>query len=88
MVRAGNKAKRLSSVNPYHKNNSPSKGEFTATNSNAVIQKTKNFCCFFIALLESKLNFQQFEKKKKKKELHSSSVSEVIDSERRAYLNA
>ena len=65
MVPAGNKAKRLSSVNPYHKNNSPSKGEFTATNSNAVIQKTKTFCCFFIALLESKLNFQQFEKKKK-----------------------
>ena len=49
-------------------------------------QKPKAFCCFFIAFLESTLNFEHFEKKKKKP--RSSSISEVIDSERRAYLNA
>ena len=40
---------------------------------------------FFIAFLESTLNFEDFEIKN---EPHSSSISEVIDSERRAYLNA
>ena len=39
---------------------------------------------FFIAFLESTLNFKDFEKN----EPHSSSISEVIDSERHAYLNA
>ena len=29
-------------------------------------QKPKAFCCFFIAFLESTLNFEHFEKKKKK----------------------
>ena len=38
-------------------------------------------CCVFIEFLESKLNFQHFEPT-------SLSISEVIDSERRAYLNA
>ena len=28
-------------------------------------QKPKAFCCFFIAFLESTLNFEHFEKKKK-----------------------
>ena len=40
---------------------------------------------FFIAFLESTLNFEHFEKKD---EPHSSSIYEVTDSERRAYLNA
>ena len=37
-----------------------------------------------IAFLECTLNLQQFEKN----EPHSLSISQVIDSERRAYLNA
>ena len=49
--------------------------------------KVKTFCQFFIAFLVSALNFEHFEKKKKN-ELHGSSISEVIYSERRAYLNA
>ena len=40
---------------------------------------------FFFAFLESELNFQCFEKKN---EPHRSSISEVIDSERCACLNA
>ena len=50
-------------------------------------QKLKTYCCFFIAFLESTLNFKHFEKNKKKKP-NRPSISEVIDSERRAYLNA
>ena len=49
-------------------------------------EKPKIFCQFFIAFLESTLNFEHFETKKN--ESHNSSISEVIDSERRAYLNA
>ena len=48
-------------------------------------KQPKLFCCFFIAFLESTLNFEHFEKKF---ELHSLSISEIIDSERRGYLNA
>ena len=52
-------------------------------------KKAKIFCCIFISFLKSTLNFEHFEKKKKKKKGPSSlSISEVIDSERRAYLNA
>ena len=47
-------------------------------------EKLKTFSQFFIALLECTLNVEHFEKNKS----HSSSISEVIDSERRAYLNA
>ena len=44
---------------------------------------------FFAAFLEFTLNFQCSEKKKKKKnEPHRSSIFEVINSERCAYLNA
>ena len=49
-------------------------------------EKLKILCSIFIAFLESTLSFNHFEKKKKK-ELRSLSISEVIDSERRAYLN-
>ena len=52
-------------------------------------KRPKTFCGVFFAFLESTLNFQYFEKKKKKKnEPHRSSISQVIDSERCAYLNA
>ena len=51
-------------------------------------EKPKTFCQIVIAFLESMLSFEHFEKKKKeKKEPHSSSISEVIDSKRCAYLN-
>ena len=47
-------------------------------------KKPKIFCCNFIAVLDSKLNFEHFEKY----EPCSLSISEIIDSERRDYLNA
>ena len=49
--------------------------------------KLKIFSQFFIAFLESTLNFEHFEEKKKKDEPHSPNISEVTDSERRAHLN-
>ena len=50
-------------------------------------EKPKLFIKFLF--LESALNFKHFEKKKKKKnEPQSLSIFEVIDSERRTYLNA
>ena len=48
-------------------------------------EKPKPYSQFVIAFLECTLNFEHFEKKY---ETHSSSISEVIDSERRAHLNA
>ena len=48
-------------------------------------EKLETFSGFFIAFFESALNFEHFEKKN---EPHSSSISEVIDSQRRVYLNA
>ena len=48
-------------------------------------EKLKRFYQFFIAFFESALNLEHFEKKN---EPHSSSISEVIDSQRRVYLNA
>ena len=48
-------------------------------------EKLKTFSQGFIAFLESKLNFEHFEKND---EPHSSSIYEVTGSERRAYLNA
>ena len=47
-------------------------------------EKSKIFFCIFIAFLESTFNFEHFEKRKRP----SVSISEVIDSERLAYLNA
>ena len=44
-------------------------------------KNSKTFCLFFIAFLESKVNFKHLEKKKN--ESHSPGISEVIDSERR-----
>ena len=47
-------------------------------------EKLKTFSQLFITFLECTLNLEHF----KKNEPHSSSISEVIDSERRAYFNA
>ena len=49
------------------------------------LSETPKTFCQFIAFLEATLNFEHFEKKNQS---HSSSISEVIDSERCAYLNA
>ena len=49
-------------------------------------KKAKIFCCIFISFLKSTLNFEHFEKKKNGPA--SLNISEVIDCERRAYLNA
>ena len=56
-------------------------------------EKPKVFCLIFIAfcillhfLLQSKLNFERFEKKRNQP--HILSIFEVTDSERHAYLNA
>ena len=46
--------------------------------------KSKRICIFFTVCLEFTLNFEHFEKKN---ELHSIRISEIIDFERRAYLN-
>ena len=48
-------------------------------------EKLATFSQFFVAFFESALNFEHFEKKS---EPHSSSISEVIDFQRRVYLNA
>ena len=48
-------------------------------------EKLKRFFPSFIAFSESALNFEHFQKTK---EVHSPSISEVIDSQRRVYLNA
>ena len=48
-------------------------------------EKLKIFSQLSIAFLEGTLNLEHFEKKN---EPHGSSISEVTDSERRAYLNA
>ena len=47
-------------------------------------EKLKTFSQFFIAFLKCTLNLEHFDKN----EPHSSSISEVIDSERRACINA
>ena len=49
------------------------------------LKNQKKFVKLFIACLEFILNVEYF---KKKNESHSISISEVIDFERRAYLNA
>ena len=52
-------------------------------------EKPKTIYQYFIAFQESTLHFEKKKKKKrKKKEPYSSSISEVIDSERYAYLTA
>ena len=50
-----------------------------------LFEKSKTFSCFLIVFLESTLNVEHFFKKN---DLHSLSISEIIDSERSGYLNA
>ena len=47
-------------------------------------EKLETFSRFFIAFLESSLNFQQFEEKS---ERHGPNISEVIHFDRRVYLH-
>ena len=47
-------------------------------------KKPKIFCSVFIAFLEVTLNFEHLERKNEPRRL---SISEIIDSERRGYLN-
>ena len=47
-------------------------------------KKTKDFLSFFIAFLKSTSNFQHFEKED---QIQSSTISDIIDSERSSYLN-
>ena len=47
-------------------------------------KKLNTFCCFFLAFVESTCNFEYFEEN----EPYSLNISEIIDSERRSYLNA
>ena len=49
-------------------------------------KKPKIFCHNFIAFLKSTLNFELFQKKKK--DPYSLGIFEIIDSERRGYLDA
>ena len=72
---------------PNHVYLSPNKKRLPPQLPMQLCEKSKTFCCFFIAFLESALNLQHFQKKKKI-ELHSFSVSEIIDSKRRDDLNA
>ena len=51
-------------------------------------KKQKTFCCLFVAVLESTLNFRHFQKKQKTIELPCLNISEIIDFERCGYLNA
>ena len=46
-------------------------------------KKLNAFCQFFIAFLKPKLNFEHFERKES-----SLSISKIIDSKRRGYLDA
>ena len=43
-------------------------------------QKEKNFVQFFAAFLKDRLNFEHFEKKKKKKNPNNFCISEITDS--------
>ena len=47
-------------------------------------QKLKTFSCFFIAFLKCALNLKHFQKKD---EYPSLIISEIIDAERRGYIN-
>ena len=58
--------------------------EFTATISNASISKTKDFSGFFIGFQKCAWNLEHFQKKD---DYSSLIISEIIDAERRGYLN-
>ena len=58
--------------------------ELSGTISNAILSKTKDFSGFFIAFLKYAWNLEHFQKKD---EYPSLIISEIIDAERRGYLN-
>ena len=58
--------------------------EFPATISNAIISESKYFFWFFIAFLKCAWNLEHFQKKDKYSSLI---IFEIIDAERRGYLN-
>ena len=59
--------------------------EFTTTISNVIIsKKKKDFFRFFIAFLKCAQNLEHFQKED---EYPSLIISEIIDAERRGYLN-
>ena len=58
--------------------------EFIATISTLLSQKQKNFSGFLIAFLKCAWNLDTFQKKD---EYPSLIISEIIDAERRGYLN-
>ena len=59
--------------------------EFSATISNAFISETKDFFWIFYCISEMCMKFRAFPKKKN--EYSSPIISEIIDAERRGYLN-
>ena len=58
--------------------------EFTATISNAIISKTKDFFLTFYCISEMCMKFRAFSKKGGYLSLI---ISDIIDAERRGYLN-
>ena len=58
--------------------------EVTATISNAIISETKDFFWIFYCISEMCIKFRAFSKKD---EYSSLIISEIIDAERRGYLN-
>ena len=58
--------------------------EFTTTISNVIISEKKDFFWFFIAFLKCAQNLEHFEKED---EYPSLIISEIIDAEKRGYLN-
>ena len=58
--------------------------EFPATISNAIISESKYFFWFFIAFLKCAWNLEHFQKKE---EYPNLIISEIIDAEKRGYLN-
>ena len=58
--------------------------QFTTTISNVIISQKKDFFWFFIAFLKCAWNLDHFQKKD---EYPSLIISEIIDAEKRGYLN-
>ena len=59
-------------------------GHFFATNSNAIMFKTKIFYLIFCCISEMYITFRTF---RKKGDPHKLCISEINDCERRGYLN-
>ena len=81
-------AERLNKLTAKHEYSRNNRGNLPLPIQMQLSKKPKHFAAK-ITFLKSKLNFERFEKKKPKKtEPHSLSISEIINSERRGYLNA